>query len=288
MFRCVGLSSSYAWWQALGATMADHAPPMASGRASCADLHASSGSVQILIFLALGYAIAMLARAVIRERDLLPILMLVGFVVLAAGVAWDVIRLRRPVQALQATTQYGLMGFVVAQSTVLAILNRRRGRELEQRNREVQQLNEDLRDQIAHRSHELSHAHALVASPKPAAQDLAPGTVIAEKYRIGALLGEGGMGKVYRAERVADGRAVARYSRMPVGFSKSYWLYMPTVWVIGSRLRSPCPKSLLFVFRDQDRTHGVHPAAASCRAAMCSRRMVPLRSGPSRPDLLRR
>jgi serine/threonine-protein kinase len=38
---------------------------------------------------------------------------------------------------------------------------------------------------------------------------LEPGSVLADKYRIEALIGEGGMGKVYRANRLTDGRAVA-------------------------------------------------------------------------------
>ncbi len=164
---------------------------------------------QMLIIAAIAYAVACLVRAVIGERDLPPLLMLLGFVLLGAAVATDVLRVRFRAQPLQSVTQYGLIGFVLFQSTVLALLNRRRSRELEQRNRDVQLLNDELRQQIASRSHELSHALALMASPKAAAQHLEPGSVVAEKYRIHDILGEGGMGKVYRAERIADGRPVA-------------------------------------------------------------------------------
>ncbi|MFO0672466.1 MAG: protein kinase [Polyangiaceae bacterium] len=44
---------------------------------------------------------------------------------------------------------------------------------------------------------------------EPAAPGLAPGTVIADRYKVERLLGEGGMGAVYRAEHVHMRKAVA-------------------------------------------------------------------------------
>jgi hypothetical protein len=164
---------------------------------------------QIVLLLAVTYTVIALIRALIGDRDLPPALVLTGFVILAGCVAWDILNLNSVVVSLTSTTPYGLTGFVLAQSALLALLNRRRSVELEHRNRDVQLLNEELRGQIANRSHELSHALALMASPNPTATNLEGGTTLAGKYRVDRLLGEGGMGKVYRAERLTDGRAVA-------------------------------------------------------------------------------
>jgi len=163
---------------------------------------------QIVILLGVTYVVIALIRALIGDRDYPPALVLAGFMLLAGCAAWDILNLNRVVVSLATATPYGLTGFVLTQSALLALLNRRRGRELEQRNRDVQLLNEELRAQIASRSHELSHALALMASPGPAA-NLEVGTTLAGKYRVERQIGEGGMGKVYRAERLADGRAVA-------------------------------------------------------------------------------
>jgi len=164
---------------------------------------------QIVILLGVTYTVVSLIRALVGDRDFPPALVLAGFVILAACVAWDILNLNSVVVSLTTATPYGLTGFVLTQSSLLALLNRRRSRELEQRNRDVQLLNEELRTQIANRSHELSHVLALMASPNPAAANVEAGTVLVGKYRVDRLIGEGGMGKVYRAERLTDGRAVA-------------------------------------------------------------------------------
>ena len=52
-------------------------------------------------------------------------------------------------------------------------------------------------------------SHRPTPSRRPEARDPFPGTVINGKYRVGSVLAHGGMGKIYRAEQVPLGRAVA-------------------------------------------------------------------------------
>jgi hypothetical protein len=80
--------------------------------------------------------------------------------------------------------------------------------ELETQRRELDQLNEDLRYQVAERSRELTEAlRWSVDGLAPAS--LAVGDVFDARYRVTRPLGRGGMGAVYEVERIRDGRGFA-------------------------------------------------------------------------------
>ncbi len=80
--------------------------------------------------------------------------------------------------------------------------------DLEQRNREVNTLNEELRLQVVARSRELADALARL-DVRVSAPTLTDGDVFQERYRVRQLLGRGGMGAVYEIERISDGRSLA-------------------------------------------------------------------------------
>lgn len=153
-------------------------------------------------------------RATARERDASAVLTLLGLTALASAALLDILR-ERAIVNIRFIAQYGISVFVICESALLALLNQRRAKQLEARNDEVQRLNSELntlndqlKRQIANRSHELSQAMMLMAqSNGPRA--LAAGDVVGDQYRVVAPIGEGGMGTVYRAERVTDGRRVA-------------------------------------------------------------------------------
>lgn len=83
--------------------------------------------------------------------------------------------------------------------------------ERKQRNEEIQKLNRELRHQIEERSMLL--AQSLLSRPDPRPSEwlglLPRGTVLADRYRVGEVLGRGGMATVYQVERLSDGRLFA-------------------------------------------------------------------------------
>jgi len=80
---------------------------------------------------------------------------------------------------------------------------------LEKGKLEIEQLNEDLRRQIADRSEQLAAALSRVGSRARKAPELAPGDLIEDRYKVVRLLGVGGMGAVHEVERLRDGRRLA-------------------------------------------------------------------------------
>lgn len=162
---------------------------------------------QFFVLASLVVAVVGLVRAARRERDLPPVLVLMGLGCLGVAAVIDILR-ERSLLHVRFTAHYGVAAFVLFQSALLALLNQRRATQLEQRNVEVQQLNDELRRQIATRSHELSQVVMMVArggGPVAAFE----GMVIGGQYRIRAPLGEGAMGAVFKAQRVADDKWVA-------------------------------------------------------------------------------
>jgi hypothetical protein len=168
----------------------------------------------VITLIACAIAPIAVGRAALRERDAPPILTLIGLLALVVAAALDILRERSLVH-IRFIAQYGLTTFVFFQSALLALLNQRRANQLELRNDEVGKLNgelrllnDELRRQIASRSHELSQAVMIMAHSN-GPSTLQEGDVVADQYRIVSSLGEGGMGTVFRAERIVDKRQVA-------------------------------------------------------------------------------
>ena len=97
---------------------------------------------------------------------------------------------------------------VLASQSAIAVENAQQVRVLEVRNREVQELNDELRRQIAQRSRRLIET----LLPRDGAAQMvshAEGTILGDCYRVVRLIGEGGMGIVYEVERTTDGKHLA-------------------------------------------------------------------------------
>ncbi|MFO0573395.1 MAG: protein kinase [Polyangia bacterium] len=107
-------------------------------------------------------------------------------------------------------------------------------RQMDARAAEVLQLNRELRHQIEQRSRlmiESIGAIEAIAAAKATGSApvddgaleaqplLPPGTRISDRYRIAAILGQGGMGTVYEVERILDGR---RYAAKVLGVKPNF------------------------------------------------------------------
>ena len=153
--------------------------------------------------------VAGVIRAVVRERDAPPVLMLIGLLSARPG------RLsRHPARALgrahplhRAVRHHRLRRLPVGAAGAAQSAPRQAAGAAQRRGRigstaSCSQLNDELKRQIAGRSHELSQAVMMMAHQRSESQRSQPAIWSAERYRIVAPIGEGGMGTVFRAERV--------------------------------------------------------------------------------------
>ncbi len=76
---------------------------------------------------------------------------------------------------------------------------------LEEHQREVERLNEELRRQIASRSAQMADALARIGARHSGVVILDEGHTVAGRYRVVRPIASGGMGSVYEVERMADG-----------------------------------------------------------------------------------
>jgi hypothetical protein len=121
---------------------------------------------------------------------------------------------------------------------VIVRLERARVTELESRNREVAQLNDELRRQVAERSRELTAALARAQGGFAPTSALAIGEVFHGRYRVARALGSGGMGAVYEVERTSDGRRLAlKVVTGPIGGVEAARFFREAE--IGASIRHP-------------------------------------------------
>jgi|GEM_PF-689334 len=80
--------------------------------------------------------------------------------------------------------------------------------QLQVRGAEIEQLNAELRRQIAERSAQM-YAVLALSGGEAAPVELEAGDIVQERYRVLQSIGAGGMGAVYEVERLSDGRRLA-------------------------------------------------------------------------------
>ncbi len=111
--------------------------------------------------------------------------------------------------------------------------------EMENKGREVQTLNEELRRQIAERSRRLMsviiRSKAGKTTPLP---DLSPGKLVVGRYKVVRKIGEGAMGVVHEVERISDGRHLAAKFVPQLSDKKSLLRFMREAQILA-RLRHP-------------------------------------------------
>lgn len=142
---------------------------------------------------------------------------LLGLTCINDGFAW--LGLSEPLGGIRSAG-LGLTLFAVLQSLLvgrehiasLRLLNAKlanRVDALQARQREVQQLNHELRRQIADRSRQMFTALRLISTDRVVVPDLEVGELVQGRYRVEGKVGGGGMGMVYVVQREGEDERLA-------------------------------------------------------------------------------
>jgi hypothetical protein len=164
----------------------------------------------------LGVVIARLYRRTPRPPDLPVMALAIGalFVSTLPAAAWR-FGINHPFEGI-VLTPIGMVLFLLIHSFSLSRAHVATLRtadalnvELAARIEQLDVLNVELRRQVADRSQKLADALARIEGVTSATRGLREGEVIDGRYRVLEPLGAGGMGAVYKVERISDGQHLA-------------------------------------------------------------------------------
>ncbi|MBL8950039.1 MAG: serine/threonine protein kinase [Myxococcaceae bacterium] len=168
-------------------------------------LRAASWGAQALMVAAIIVGFVQLGRSAKKDPAARKLLLGIGIAIALAlpDLAWGFgLQL-----VAQNTAHWGMVVLAATMALVVQDRFRASAAAMEQRLAEIEGLNEELRFQVEARSRELRTA--LASLPPPTPREARPDDVIGERYRVDALIGRGGMAKVYRVTRLIDGKPFA-------------------------------------------------------------------------------
>ncbi|MBL8912707.1 MAG: protein kinase [Archangium sp.] len=186
-------------------------------------LHIDTGRIPAVFFISVFLVQGIILAARARKTDPSANVFLVGIAALLIISIPDIFS-GAEIEILPfQTVHYAVLSFGIAM-VVMVERQHRRAREeavhsaqqlaakltaLEERNREINSLNSELRHQIAERSKEMAESIQVGKTEARAARKLEVGDVIDNRYRVTRTLGRGAMGTVQAVERISDGRVFA-------------------------------------------------------------------------------